>query len=395
MRGRWVGRYLASMLAGQKGVGRRLLVWFVRRPRTLWGAGVALIFAAAYRAWLVEHPQVIVDHEDERMLRLLRRCGAYEPYMPTFWAAWSYPQLLVFMLWQKYHEVRTRFVVTPVSVAGATLTYAELEGVTLPAAAPVVVMLHGITGSHLALASFARSCVDRGFRPVVINRRGHSTPLSSPSFDVFGHVEDTVTIIDRVAARYPAAPIGVVGVSAGSGQLVIYLGSDRVNKNVVAGACLCPGYDLTHCMHRFSRRSPLLSRYITRSAKELFLYPNRRVLQNHDPAAFARCDGAEFIHEFITHASVYAGHADYESYLQVANPMQYFLRNKTPCLVLSARDDPVCLESCIPFSSLPQAPFGVVVTKRGSHTCYREGWFGQGSYMERITLQFLGTCFSA
>jgi predicted alpha/beta-fold hydrolase len=50
-------------------------------------------------------------------------------------------------------------------------------------------------------------------------------PLARPSFSLLGHVEDARVQVEAVRARQPEADfLGMVGLSAGSGLLVTYLG---------------------------------------------------------------------------------------------------------------------------------------------------------------------------
>ena len=49
----------------------------------------------------------------------------------------------------------------------------------------------------------------------------------------------------------------------------------------------------------------------------------------------------------------------------------------------------------LPFRAHPRLglhvclPFSRVITKHGSHIAYREGFFGESSYMQRVALDFL------
>ena len=79
----------------------------------------------------------------------------------------------------------------------------------------------------------------------MFNRRGHAgVGLTSPRFNVVGDQEDTRVMVDRVRARHPASNyIAIVGISAGCGLLMSYLGSE-VKPHVQAAVALCPAYDI-------------------------------------------------------------------------------------------------------------------------------------------------------
>lgn len=70
-------------------------------------------------------------------------------------------------------------------------------------------------------------------------------PLTSPGFNVVGDAADTAAMVARVRARHPAAAfLAMVGVSAGSGLLVTYLGRHHATTPVQAAVALCPAYDI-------------------------------------------------------------------------------------------------------------------------------------------------------
>lgn len=90
-----------------------------------------------------------------------------------------------------------------------------------------------------------RTATSRGWRSCVFNRRGHAgLGLTSPRFNVVGDPEDTRVMVDKVRARHPASSyIAMVGISAGCGLLMSYLGSE-VRPRVQAAVALCPAYDI-------------------------------------------------------------------------------------------------------------------------------------------------------
>lgn len=105
---------------------------------------------------------------------------------------------------------------------------------------------------------FVREAEARGWRAVVFNRRGNGTPLTTPQFNLLGSVDDTILQVEHVHSRYPQAFLAMVGLSAGSGLLVNYLGKERHTTPVRAACSLCPGYDLASVFGTLRQASPLL-----------------------------------------------------------------------------------------------------------------------------------------
>ncbi len=69
--------------------------------------------------------------------------------------------------------------------------------------APIVIILHTITGNSKSCTSLAQYANARGWRACVFNRRGHDQPLTSGRFNLMGDVADTIAMTSRIQARYP------------------------------------------------------------------------------------------------------------------------------------------------------------------------------------------------
>ena len=62
-------------------------------------------------------------------------------------------------------------------------------------------------------------------------------------FNIVGDAHDAVTMVEHVQAKFPDSYIAMVGISAGCGLLMSYLGSYPGTPIRVAAA-LCPAYDI-------------------------------------------------------------------------------------------------------------------------------------------------------
>jgi lipase len=88
-----------------------------------------------------------------------------------------------------------------VPVAGGSLTVA-VAGPREPGAAPVVLGLHGITGSHRALAAVARHLVARDITFLAPDLRGRGASGSLPGpYGLGTHVADVMAILDHWGAE--------------------------------------------------------------------------------------------------------------------------------------------------------------------------------------------------
>ena len=92
---------------------------------------------------------------------------------------------------------------------------------------------------------YMRYATSRGWRSCVFNRRGHAgLYLTSPSFNIVGDPGDTKVQVEHVRQRFPASFLAMVGISAGCGSLLSYLGSEARDTPVSVAAALCPAYDI-------------------------------------------------------------------------------------------------------------------------------------------------------
>lgn len=226
----------------------------------------------------------------------------------------------------------------------------------------------------------------------------------------------------------------MIGISAGSGQLVSYIGSRNrdIGSPVSACCCICPGYDARNLFDKLDQKNPFLGRmmknfavnrfvkdrscrvywrlflvisfamrfvlsmswFVDRHFLFRFITPNRNLLRTHSEPGLEKCLSSPSISHFAQSAVEFSGYQSWEEYLENCNPMNHFHNCSTPILILNSLDDPLCLKENIPtdesFAKLKDYLF--VCTRFGSHIAYREGWLGQGSWMERISMEFLESC---
>lgn len=143
-----------------------------------------------------------------------------------------------------------------VPVAGGSLTVA-VAGPAEPGAAPLVLGVHGITGSHRLLAVVARHLAARGITFLVPDLRGRGASAGLPGpYGLNAHVADLVVVLDywgagqavlaghsmgayivaRLAAAHPGHCAGVVLIDGGLSLPV----PDHADPDAMLGAVLGP-----------------------------------------------------------------------------------------------------------------------------------------------------------
>ncbi|XP_027516215.1 protein ABHD15 isoform X4 [Corapipo altera] len=95
-----------------------------------------------------------------------------------------------------------------------------------------------VTGGLLQLGLRA---LERGFIPVIFNRRGHNgCPLTTPRLQPFGDPGDLREAVTYLRCRHPTASLLAVSEGSGSGLLLAYLGESGSSSCLAAAACLSP-----------------------------------------------------------------------------------------------------------------------------------------------------------
>lgn len=324
-------------------------------------------------------------------------------YRPTPWAQTSKANFLLATLRSRLGALR-RNVEPPLmdrfskcADPDVIVEWAKDEtALALPTNAPIVIFLHTITGTAAQtrwLMSYASS---RGWRSCVFVRRGHSKErLSSPSFNLLGAVEDVELQLDAVRRMYPnAAFLGMVGVSAGSAQLLSYLGRAGAATPIGAACAICPAWDVASAFGMMSKTQPMAERAMLRQIKAQFLKRNRKVLRSWDAAAYDACLSASSLPDLLEAHSPFAMRRHSVTgaeYMTAHDPLKVRHGVNVPVLLVNAEDDFVCPASLAQPDIIANDQPGalLLITRSGSHVAFNEGRLGRKSFHSRISFDFL------
>jgi len=337
-----------------------------------------------------------VNSTDDRMRRIVAACPSLSvPYRPPWWCFNSWVNVVA-MIWKERRDVRLcpelrRDTIIRPDGGEVSVDWYPADG--LNDDAPVLGILHTITGSSRQQSGFMRYATSRGWRCCVLNRRGHSGMLLRvPSFSIMGNVDDTVAMVDHVKALHPKSFLALAGLSAGSGVVVNYIGREGSEVACDAAASLCPAWDISKSWDYLHQRYAFMDRYILEGCKNFFLRlpENQEVLQ-HRASNVKAALSASTMNEFTTAIIPFTGASDMDEYQRQNNPMIHAFGNKTPCLILNALDDFLCVKENIRFDLIESVKdYLLIVTRAGSHVAYTESG-PCGNYMWRITMDFFET----
>jgi predicted alpha/beta-fold hydrolase len=344
---------------------------------------VHYLVTAARRPTLYYRPSPLND-------RVLAVCPALRGrYWPTIWAFNRHLQIAVLVRKSALEPPAVYDDVETIGLDdGGTVSLAWI-GMSAAPATPTLVVLPTICGDAQTVRGFVRRIRARlGWRVVVCNRRGHGDlPLTAPRINTMGSTGDLRVQIRRIAARVPASPLYGVGLSAGSGLLVRYLGEEGMGTPLVAGVAYCPGYDISRAFHRLH---PAYDRHLRRQLKAYFLERHRAVLER-SPEFHAMLDAGS-VGEFHDRSWGVGGFASTAEYYASSNPMVVADQIRVPLLIINAEDDPVCVGENVREHQhlMDEVPDGILAfTSRGSHCAFFEGLRVPVPWSDRLIAEYL------
>jgi predicted alpha/beta-fold hydrolase len=266
----------------------------------------------------------------------------------------------------------------------------QWHGLGEAAATPVLVVLHTITGSGDGLRRFIADVRARlGWVVAACNRRGHAgLELTAPQINTMGSTADLRRQIAAIEGRRPGAPLYGIGVSAGSGLLVRYLGEEGSRSRLRAAVALCPAYDIRDAFH-YAHGG--YDRYLTRKMVQFFLTRNRAALGGIE--GYDECAAATTMAGFHDRLFPLAGFSTREEFYLASNPMDVARDVGVPVLVINSADDPVCVERNVHrhLGDLQQLRrMTLALTRRGGHCGFFESFGQTTSWADRAVAEYLG-----
>ena len=304
---------------------------------------------------------------------VLSRCKTMTSSFPVpFWARnahvqtmlpWVLPEADSFYFDREYILMRDRGIVA--------LDWGISGTDALGIKSPVLVIVPDVVGNTRDMTHLAKLAVQRGFRPVVFNRRGHGDcPLTTPKMPAFGDPADLRQAVRYIRGNYPGASICSVSTGTGSALLLSYLGEYGSSTYLSAGVCVSPVFDAEAA---YARSLPQPYDFIT-------LLKKKRIVSKHvnafrkmtDVDAAMRANTlAQFEELFYSRINGYRSMGDY---WEANNPIRDVDDIAVPVLCICSADDPVYSSKGIPYDMFRALPnFMLVCTTRGGHCGFLTG----------------------
>jgi len=284
------------------------------------------------------------------------------------------------------------------------LDFAPTEDPNVKDDAPIVVVMHGLTGGSYepyVRAILHRACapVEKGglgYRAVVINFRGCAgVPITSPQLYSAGHTDDCRQAVMFIAQTYPKAPLLGLGFSLGANVLTRYLAEEGDRSRLVSFCALACPWDLEQnnrgLLSTFSGKHVYskgmggnLQNLLKRHAKSLLADPDHRVSKALPLALGLKNPTLEKFDDTFT--CVAGGSAPTfpfataHDYYRWASSHSVVKDIRVPFLAINAADDPVVRH--VPMDGGGNGFVIMELTPAGGHL----GWFQAGDgFVDRWT----------
>lgn len=269
------------------------------------------------------------------------------------------------------------------------------------AQAPLVVVLHGLTGSSQSpyVIGLQRALAACGWASVAVNWRGCSgEPNRLARSYHSGISEDLAQVVEHLRRVRPLAPLHAVGYSLGGNVLLKYLGERGADSALHAAVAVSVPFRLDQCADRialgFSRVYQAhfmreLSAHL--SAKHDYL---RQQGHLEGLAALERLGPVGRLRTFWDFdgkvTAPLNGFDSAQDYYRRASSRYYLGQIETPTLIIQARDDPFIFAHSLPTAEELAPGTSFELHARGGHVGFVEGSVRRPRYyLERRIPQWL------
>jgi hypothetical protein len=308
------------------------------------------------------------------------------PFRPAWWLPGAHAQTVAGKYLRPHTGVRYRRerVNTPDG------DFLDLDWATVPGRpapeddAPYVVVVHGLEGSAESayVKETCRALWDRGIRSVAMNFRGCGGEINRlPRFYHAGDTGDVAFVLELLAARFPAVPLGAVGFSLGANVLLKYLGERGDQSRVRAAAAISIPFDLGAGADKLaaSFTGRLYTGIFIRSLRQKYLAKRHLIGDQCDEPRVLK---SRTFREFDDAATARLhGFRDVDDYYGSSSSAQFLPRIRVPTLLVHAADDPFVPEDAIPHDAIRTNPaLYAAIVPQGGHVGFIAGQRGRPEF---------------
>ncbi|MBD9483563.1 hydrolase [Pseudomonas sp. PDM14] len=259
------------------------------------------------------------------------------------------------------------------------------------AAAPLVLLLHGLTGSSSShyILGLQQRLAAQGWASVALNWRGCSgEPNLLPRGYHSGVSEDVLHAVRHLQAKRPLAPLYAVGYSLGGNVLLKYLGEHGEQSGLQGAVAVSVPFRLDHCAERIDRGFSKVYQAHFMRALVAYVRDKQRSFAHHghtDRLAvleqLGSLDGMRTFWDFDGRFTApLHGYSDADDYYRRASSRYYLGEIRTPTLIIQSSDDPFVFPHSVPERGELSASTELELHARGGHVGFIGGALRQPEY---------------
>lgn len=269
------------------------------------------------------------------------------------------------------------------------------------AAAPLVLVLHGLTGSSSSLyvLGLQQQLAARGWASVAINWRGCSgEPNLLPRAYHSGASDDLGEVIAHLQTTRPLAPLHAVGYSLGGNVLLKYLGETAGSCPLRKAVAVSVPFRLDQCADRIGLGFSRVYQAHFMKAMVAYVKDKQRLFRERDLqqhlatlSGLGTLDGMRTFWDFDGRITApLHGYKDAEDYYRRASSRYFLSTIAIPTLLIQAADDPFVFRHSVPEPSELSPTTTLELHAHGGHVGFIEGTPRRPRYyLERRIPQWL------
>ncbi len=250
--------------------------------------------------------------------------------------------------------------------------------------APLVLVLHGLTGSSNSpyVAGLQQALAGRGWASVALNWRGCSGEpnLLARSYHS-GASGDLLEVIDHLRAAHPHRLLYAVGYSLGGNVLLKHLGEAGQGCQLAGAVAVSVPFRLDHCADRIGMGFSRVYQAHFMRAMLGYVKDKQRRFQHeglHDGLAqlvgLGPLDNMRTFWDFDGRVTApLHGFSDAQAYYRQSSSHYYLSANCTPTLIIQAADDPFVFPHSLPDSSTLPPCVTFELHPKGGHVGFVAG----------------------
>jgi len=269
------------------------------------------------------------------------------------------------------------------------------------ARAPLVLVLHGLTGSSnsLYVLGVQQALAARGWASVALNWRGCS---GAPNLLARGYhsgaSEDLAETVRHLRAQRPMAPLYAVGYSLGGNVLLKYLGESGDASQLQGAVAVSVPFRLDQCADRLGLGFSRVYQAHFMNAMVAYVKTKQRLFAHQGMAdrlaALERLGPLEGMRSFWDFdgrvTAPLHGFRDAADYYQRSSSRYFLGRIDTPTLIIQAADDPFVFRHSLPEAVELSPCTQFELHAHGGHVGFVDGSPRRpGYYLERRIPQWL------